>query len=292
MPKERLDQLIEYVTTDRFSDELQIAKREHQKIAGEIFEDDKSYENRMTAFLEWYIFDRILSDKMITPLELFIDETRDKLTFERLQTYENFIRHIHGIFIVKKIKEDHVVVYNMFDQEKYVVHEKEGSIFFRKNDIFEGRILPLGDKYYFTGTFCYHPADALKFIKTETKKTICEKKQLEKSLKKMNSDLESIESKLIKTTVEAEKMKAKVDKSGPIYSSSSLEEKLNEITARKTGLEKQASAMRSQIMEWQTQKIKLGYRQSCEQLIQKLSYMSLKWERSRQIALSDIYRNA
>ena len=182
MTKEKLNQLIEYVTTERFSDEIHKAKKEYYKIAGELFEDDKTYENRMTTFLEWYLFDRLLTDKTITPLELFIEENRDKLTLEYIHAYEGFLRSIHGLFIIKKIKDDQVVVYNLFDENKYVVSEKEGSIFFHKNDIFEGRIIPFNDKYFFTGTFCYHPKDALKFIKTEAKRLLNERKHLEKAV--------------------------------------------------------------------------------------------------------------
>ena len=292
MTKEKLNQLIEYVTTERFSDEIHKAKKEYYKIAGELFEDDKTYENRMTTFLEWYLFDRLLTDKTITPLELFIEENRDKLTLEYMHAYEGFLRSIHGLFIIKKIKDDQVVVYNLFDENKYVVSEKEGSIFFHKNDIFEGRIIPFNDKYFFTGTFCYHPKDALKFIKTEAKRLLNERKHLEKSLKIMNAELKSIESKLIKVSMEADKMKIKTDKSGPIYTSELLGAKLTEIETKKNDLQEQLNARMKQMKEWEIKNIEIGYRLSREQTIQKLSYMSLKWERSRQIALGDIYRNA
>lgn len=291
MIKEHLDNLIKYTTSELFADEILLAKKEYQKLTGELFEDDKSYENRMNAFLEWYSFDRPLSHQMIVPLEQFIDENRNILPAEPMSIYEGFRNNIHGIFILKKIKDDQVVIYNLFDDNNYTVNEQDGNIFFHKNDIFEGRLLPLADKFYFTGIFTYHPQDALKFIKNEAKKLMAERKISEKALKTMNSDLDSIESKLEKANLEIEKMKIKVDKSGPISSSSALEFKLSECLEKGVDLEKQRSVMQKQISDWKLNVLKIADMQSRELLIQKLSYMNLKLERSRNIALKDIYKN-
>lgn len=286
------ERLVEYVTSERFSTEVFNAKTEYLKVAGEMFEDDKSFENHMTAFLEWYVLDRTLSGKTITPLELFIEENRDSLSAEQLRVYEDFLRSIHGLFEIKKIKGDVVIVNNFLDQNKYTIHENEENIFFKKNDLFEGRVMPYHQKFYFTGTFCYHPEDAHKFIKTEAKKLIKDKERLEKTLKQMNSELLVIDSNLRKMYAEAEKMKSKVDKSGRIHSDSYLEFQLKEIENKQTILENQRTEKQQQIAVWELNKIKLGCRQSREHLIQRLSYMKLKWERSRQIAVKDIYRNA
>lgn len=291
MIKEHLDNLVKYATSERFADEVLLAKKEYQNIAGELFVDDKSYDNRMTAFLEWYTFDRPLSNQTIVPLELFIDENRSTLPAEQLAIYEGFVNTIHGIFILKKIKNEQVVIYNLFDDNDYTVVEEDGNIFFHKKDIFEGRLLPLSDKHYFTGIFTYHPQDALKFLKNEAKKIITEKKHSEKTLKTMYSELESIESKLRKANAEIEKMKMKVEKSGPISTSSSLEFKLSEQLGKALELEKQRNLLQKQITDWNLKVLKIACRQSREQLIQRLAYMNLKWERSRNIALKDIYKS-
>ena len=137
MTKEHLDSLIKYATSERFADEILQAKKEYQKHAGELFEDDKSYENRMNAFLEWYTFDRPLSDQIV-PLEKFIEENRNILPAEQMAIYDGFLNNIHGIFILKKIKDDQVVIYNLFDDNNYDVIEQDGNIFFHKKDVTYG----------------------------------------------------------------------------------------------------------------------------------------------------------
>lgn len=291
MIKEKVDQLIEYVTHNHFSDEVYKAKKEYQEIAGEIFEDDKSYENRIAGFLEWYAFDRILPGKGNTPAELFVMENRDKLSPEQAEAYENFARNVHGIFAVKKIKENEVTILNLFDDEKYAIHENEGHVLFRKNDIFEGRVLPYGGKNYFTGIFCFHPAAALKFIKSEIKKFAENINQWKKELKKFNASWKNVDAKLNKTLEEIRKIKTKIHESGTISNVGKLEIKTIELESKKADLEKQKRDLEEKITEWETQKIKIQGRLARERLIQRLSYMNLKWERSRHIALNDIYRN-
>lgn len=53
-----MDKLVESVTTKQFSEEVVKAKEEYSSKVGGIFEDDKSFENRMVSFMEWYCFDR------------------------------------------------------------------------------------------------------------------------------------------------------------------------------------------------------------------------------------------
>ena len=60
MLKDRLNQLIEIATDDGYSSDIFGARKEYQTIAGDIYEDYKSYESRMALFLEWYILDRII----------------------------------------------------------------------------------------------------------------------------------------------------------------------------------------------------------------------------------------
>ena len=55
MIKDSIEYLIKIATNPPYSNNLLAARQEYQKYAGEIFDDDKSYENQMALFLEWYI---------------------------------------------------------------------------------------------------------------------------------------------------------------------------------------------------------------------------------------------
>ncbi|MFQ5716690.1 MAG: hypothetical protein ACE5GQ_06265, partial [Nitrospinales bacterium] len=150
MLKKKLNEIIEYAARQEFLEEVQKAKMEYQQVVGNIFEDDKSYENHMASFLEWYTFDRLMTGNTLTPFLAFIAHKKQSWASETLNDYISMTNHIHAIFVVKKVKKDYVVVVNLFDNTKRKVWENESEIIFRKNDIFEGRILPYQGKTYFT----------------------------------------------------------------------------------------------------------------------------------------------
>jgi len=108
MITEKLDQLIEYVTRNNSSDYIFQAKQEYQKIAGEIYEDDKSYENHMGLFLEWFIFDRLIPGKNITLIESTTNGN-NQLALEDLTFFKDFSQSIHSLFVIKKIHQDDFV---------------------------------------------------------------------------------------------------------------------------------------------------------------------------------------
>ena len=72
--KEKIDLLIQKITQNQDSNDILEARKEYQKLAGEIYEDDRTYETRMGLFLEWYIFDHTVPGKEKSPLELFFDQ--------------------------------------------------------------------------------------------------------------------------------------------------------------------------------------------------------------------------
>jgi hypothetical protein len=289
MISENINQLIEEITRDHQQDDIYQAKKDFQKISGEIFEDDKSYESRMGAFLEWYTFDRINPDSALTPLQHYLQST--SITPESRELAEAISKNIHGLFTAKKIKIDCVIVIDIMDNEKYQVMENQGAILFNSDDLFEGRLIPYNGQCYFTDHFCYHPKpivgsilSKVKNLKASENEALAKEKQLQKSivspqksLKKTNDKLEKVKAKLAGTTKEK-----KIQ---------SLKEEIAELENQKSQLESQASDIDNQLTELRTKTIQGEHKQNRFTLIRKLSYMSLKWERSRQIDVRDIYQD-
>ena len=137
MIKDSIEYLIKIATNPPYSNNLLAARQEYQKYAGGIFDDDKSYENQMALFLEWYIFDRIEPAHGQTVLELIINDGKGE-TLDPLKNINEFISHIHGLFIIKKIKDHSIKAINLFDNEQYNVVEPSGKLYFSKNSIFPG----------------------------------------------------------------------------------------------------------------------------------------------------------
>lgn len=289
--KEILDQLIENFNKPPYSTDIFEARQDYQKLAGEIYEDDKSYESRVGSFLEWYLFDRVIPDEQLTPLETLIkNNVRDTLP-EGVSNLEEFTTNIHGLFIIKKIRDHEVVALNLLNDTKYNVQETEGNIIFQKNELFEARIVLNNEKYYFTGNFCFHPKDTLKFIKSEIKKIIKIRDGYLKELKIKNSQLKDLSSKLDKNGREVEKINSKVKNSENLEKIRSWNEQLEKLKKIRAELMQQNSVIEAKISNLEVHKLKDEINQISSILIQRLNYMNLKWERSRQIDLQDIYRN-
>jgi len=184
-----------------------------------------------------------------------------------------------------------VVALNLLDGKKYSVKEKEGKFHFHKDGLFEGRIVSIDGDYYFTGNFCFHPKEVEKFVKGEIKNINSARKSYLKELKKVNSQLKDLNSRLEKNARDIEKINGKVQKSNSTDKIRSLNEKLDVLKNVRAELTQQVSTMEADKNTLQTQKIKNEIDELISHLIQRLGYMNLKWERSRQIDLHDIYCN-
>jgi hypothetical protein len=289
MISDNINQLVEEITRDHPQDDIFQAKKEFHKISGEIFEDDKSFESRMGSFLEWYTFDRICPESESTPLQQYLQN--QSITPESRELVEAISQGIHGLFIAKKIKSDCVVVIDVMDDEKYRVLENQGSILFNSDDLFEGRVIPYKGQYYFTDHFCYHPKAVIGFIlskikelKSNEKEALSKEKQLQKAILSPQKSLKKITGKLEKLNIKL----AGTTKENKIQS---LKEEITEQGNQKVQLESQISDISNQLTELKTKTIEGEHRQNRFNLIRKLSYMSLKWERSRQIDVRDIYQD-
>ncbi len=289
--KEKFDLLIQKITQDQDSTNILEARKDYQKLAGEIYEDDKSYESRMGLFLEWYVFDRRTPGQEKTPLEMFFSENGGGGISDEFKNGDDFTHNISGLFIVKKIRDNEVMVLNLVDDKKYNVKENEGKFLFHKNDLFEGRIILIGENYYFSPNFCFHPKDAEKFIKTEVKKIQLILNGYLKELKQFNSQLKDLNSHLEKNAREIEKISGKVQKTSSTDKIRSFNERVETLKNVRAELTQKVSMNEAEKGNLETHKIKNEIKGLLSILIQRLGYMNLKWERSRQIDLHDIYRN-
>jgi len=289
MIKDSIDYLIKIATNPPYSNNILAARQEYQKYAGDIFDDDKSYESQMALFLEWYIFDRIEPAHDQTVLELIINNGKGE-TLDPLKNINEFISHIHGLFIIKKIKDHSVKVINLFGNKQYDVVEPSGKLYFSKNSIFEGRLLTYENSYYFTGNFCFHPEGSKKFIKSETKKIFSLQKINVKELKLQNIKLKNENKKLNKTISRIEKLQEKIKRLDSEKINLKIKNDLSELESIKKKHEENYSLVKQNINTFTHEKIICESRLIQSRLMLKLSSMRLLLERSRNIDLKDIYK--
>lgn len=289
MIRENINKLIEEITRNHPQEDIFEAKKDFQKISGEIFEDDKSFESRMGSFLEWYTFDRICPGSTSTPLEQYLENHSTHSEYKELA--EAISQGIHGLFVAKKIKNDCVIVVDVMDDEKYQVQENQGSIFFNSDDLFEGRLIPHKGQYYFTDHFCYHPKPTVGFILSKIKNLKAREKEALEKERRLQKEIVSPQKNLKKIQANLKKTNEKLTGTTKEKKIQSLKEEISNLENQKVQLESQISDIENKLTQLKIETIQGEHRQSRFNLIRKLSYMSLKWERSRQIDVRDIYQD-
>ena len=291
MLRETLEQLFEFVAQHIPSEQIMMAKKEYQKTTGEIYEDDKSYNSRMALFLEWYLLDQYKPGTRQTVLENIIEDNSSSWTPDRLESYKDVSKNIQALFEIKKVRDNSVTVLDLFTDEKYQIEEEDSKLAFRKNDIFQGRIVPHNDKYFFTGYFCFHPNKTQRYIKGEAKKFYLLQRSWKKELTKLEKESSKIQKLYLKNAVSIEKIKTKIERTDSGTKRDKLTGKLLGLEEDKIKIEASSQQTGKEIGHLKPEKMKIEGRRLISELINKLAYMNLKWERSRQIDVSDIYKN-
>ena len=291
MLRETLEQLFEFVAQHIPSEQILMAKKEYQKTTGEIYEDDKSYNSRMALFLEWYLLDQYEPGTRQTVLENIIEDNSFSWTPDRLELYKDVSKNIQALFEIKKVRDNLVTVLDLFTDEKYQIEEEDSKLAFRKNDIFQGRIVPHNDKYFFTGYFCFHPNKTQRYIKGEAKKIYLLQRSWKKELTKLEKESSKIQKLYLKNAVSIEKIKTKIERTDSGTKRDKLTGKLLGLKEDKIKIEASSQQTGKEIGHLKLEKMKIEGRSLISELINKLAYMNLKWERSRQIEISDIYKN-
>jgi hypothetical protein len=290
MIKDSIEYLIKIATNPPYSNNLLTARQEYQKYAGVIFDDDKYYVNQMALFLEWYIFDRIESTHCQTVLELIINNGKET-SLDLLKNINVFTSHIHGLFIIKKIKDHSVKVINLFDKKQYDVAESLGKLYLSNRSIFEGRLLIYENSYYFTGNFCFHPEDSKKFITSQIKKISSMQKIKLKELKSHNVKLKDENKKLNKTISSIERLQKKIQGLNSEKATFKIKNDLSQLESIKEKHEENYSLLKQNINLSTPEKIIRETQSIQTRLMLKLSSMRLLLERSRNIEVKDIYKN-
>ncbi len=290
MIKDSLEYLIKAATNTPYSKNLLAARQEYNKYTGDIFDDDKSYENRMSLFLEWYIFCYIDPTSDETVLKLIINNDK-KIPPDILKTISSFDSNIHALFIIKKIKKNSVRVLNLFNNEQYDVVEPLEKFYFCKNSIFEGRLLSHEKSYYFTGMFCFHPDDSKIFIKHEIKKILKIEISNINILNEKNEKLRTETKKLNKAIGDTKKIQLKLHRSKSEKKIFELNRKLSKIESINVFYKDSCSSLTKEISIFTKNKIIREKKLNQTLLMFKLSLMQLLFERSRNIQINNIYKN-
>jgi hypothetical protein len=172
MYQKYLEPIIEEFTTGDYYREVYNAKQEYFEKAGLVHEDDVEFEQRMSIFMDWYLFDRDLPGVDLPPIKYYFRRNKDRFSNEELNIYRDFCSTIHSIFRLKRFTWNRkgVVVADLFTGKSHTVMDLEVKSGFARGDLFEARIIPFKGGYEFSRGFCFHPIEMESFIVGEVKK--------------------------------------------------------------------------------------------------------------------------
>lgn len=164
-----LDQLIAFGSEEPRKPDLLAARAEYNRLTGEVYEDDKSFEMRMASFLEFYLMDRAAPSGKTPAQELYLSHASQGPS-DVANAFRSFTETIHGLFEVKKLRKDVVRLRELYSGKDYDVTERRQLAGLDKGDILEARLIPYSGLLLFSPAFCYHPREAAKLILKEVKR--------------------------------------------------------------------------------------------------------------------------
>jgi len=167
---EYLGRIIEKYTAKEYSPELIKARKEYFDFIGPVHEEDPFFEAYMTAFIEWYVFDRDMTQKDLPPVRLYYRENLKHFTDEEQKIFNDLTKSRHSIFMVKKVTPSLLLLHDLFEDEKIKIEDNFPTVGFNLNDIFEAILAPFKGEWAFAKTFFTYPPEATKFITKEMKK--------------------------------------------------------------------------------------------------------------------------
>ncbi len=163
------ERLLAWAGAEARKESLLAARQAYFGAFGEPNEEDKSFEMRMNALLDFYLYD-FRPNGSQTTVELFIVDPANALTTDEAAKYRDLGRSVHSLFEVRRIRPGEVRLRDAFTGRDHDVVERRQIVGLSKGDLIEARLLPSDGWLWFSGAFLYHPQVMRKRILLEVKK--------------------------------------------------------------------------------------------------------------------------
>ena len=164
-----INNLNKMASEDRFQEKAELAFNLYTRKVGTIFPEDDSYDARISLFLEWFIFDFMLTEDGATILDVYKDEMA-RGSDQELLIISALKNNVRDIFLVKGSKNGVAKVKALYKDKIYTLSCGHLGDLFVKGGLFEARVVELDGKLLPTQGICHHPAETLRFIKSEIKR--------------------------------------------------------------------------------------------------------------------------
>lgn len=148
------------------AEEAAIAREEYLTLTGRVHEGDASFDDRMAQFMEWFLLDRPTEPGALTPCEAWARSHRESLTPEQRRDLLALCCSHRSLFVLAGSDGPlHFVLDDLLYGSRWSVTDPEGLPGLGPMDVFEARLIGLGQEVHFTAAFCYHPRDVAQRIR-------------------------------------------------------------------------------------------------------------------------------
>lgn len=164
-----IDKILQFFAGEQFQDEIRLAKREFFENSSVFDESSSHFELRMAQFFDWYFFTRKLRGYDCTPVEAALIPRELKYTPAEVEMVGILKQHRNSMFEYVKTNEQDLCIRDLFKDKKIWVKESPFLNGFSSVELFQVRIVPIGDNYIFMRGFCFHPPESRKYILKQVK---------------------------------------------------------------------------------------------------------------------------
>lgn len=171
-PHPFLEELIAWATPESTKEDLLAARAHWFSRNGEVFEEDRQIELRMTAFLEHYVCDRVAPHFGKTPARARYEQSLREETPERAAAFRAFTETVHGLFEVKRISSGQVRLRGLFSEITNDVSERRHIVGLQVGDVLEARLIPFAGQLHFSNSYVFHPHEVAGLIRAEVRRVI------------------------------------------------------------------------------------------------------------------------
>jgi hypothetical protein len=163
-----LDRVIAFAARDEA--ETVRAREEWAEKAGRVFDDDMLYEERTTAFLEWYALERPLPDGKVPAQRFLAEEPLD----DREGQWAHALATSHrSLFEVREVHEGVILLDDLLGGGAFAVTERRRLPGVEPHEILEARLVAnvvSPPELLFTRAFQFHPPEARAELKRQAER--------------------------------------------------------------------------------------------------------------------------
>jgi hypothetical protein len=105
-------------------------------------------------------------------IEMVLDDPTFNVSDEDRPIYLNLRNSRHSLFEFQKLKNDDVYIRDLFTGFKYVIVSSRVTQGFNRDEYFEARLVPDGENFVFSNSFCFHPSVVSKYVQKEVKRVV------------------------------------------------------------------------------------------------------------------------